>query len=77
MKILYEGTSLFANKRIPQAGIAHYTYNIYKNLVILDKSNEYEVFGLNFFGRPNDFKNNFPKNTKFNLIRYIPEKYGM
>ena len=74
MKILYEGTSLFANKRIPQAGIAHYTYNIYKNLVSLDKSNEYEVFGLNFIGRPNDFKNNFPKNTKFNLIRYIPGK---
>jgi len=74
MKILYEGTSLFANKRIPQAGIAHYTYNIYKNLVSLDKSNEYEVFGLNFIGRPNGFKNNFPKNTKFNLIRYIPGK---
>jgi len=74
MKILYEGTSLFANKRIPQAGIAHYTYNIYKNLVELDKNNEYEVFGLNFIGRPNDFKNNFPKNTKFNLIRFIPGK---
>ncbi len=74
MKILFEGTSLFANKRIPQAGIAHYTYNIYKNLVELDKVNEYEVFGLNFFGRPTDFKNNFPKGTKFNLIKYIPGK---
>ena len=74
MKVFYEGTSLFANKRIPQAGIAHYTYNIYKNLVSLDKKNTYEVFGLNFFGRPEDFKNNFPAGTKFDLIRYIPGK---
>ena len=74
MKVFYEGTSLFTNKRVPQAGIAHYTHNIYKNLVELDKKNEYEVFGLNFFGRPADFKSNFPGGTKFNLIRYIPGK---
>lgn len=74
MKVFYEGTALFKNKRVPQAGIAHYTHNIYRNLIALDKSNEYEVFGLNFIGRPNDFKNNFPKNTKFNLIRFIPGK---
>jgi glycosyltransferase involved in cell wall biosynthesis len=74
MKIFYEGTSLFKNKKVPQAGIAHYTYNIFNNLVELDKSNSYEVFGLNFFGRSADFKNNFPKGTKFNLIRYIPGK---
>lgn len=74
MKVFFEGTSLFTNKRVPQAGIAHYTDNIYKNLVELDKKNEYEVFGLNFFGGPADFKSNFPGGTKFNLIRYIPGK---
>ena len=74
MKIFYEGTALFKNKRVPQAGIAHYVYNIYKNLAELDKQNEYEVFGLNFFGKPKDFKNNFPKGTKFDLIQYIPGK---
>jgi glycosyltransferase involved in cell wall biosynthesis len=74
MKIFYEGTALFKNKRVPQAGIAHYVYNIYKNLVVLDKKNDYEVFGLNFFGKPKDFKSNFPKGTKFDLIQHIPGK---
>ena len=74
MKIFYEGTSLFINKRVPQAGIAHYVYNIYKNMSGLDKTNSYEVFGLSFFGKPKDFKNNFPKGTKFNLIQHIPGK---
>lgn len=74
MKILYEGTALFKNKRVPQAGIAHYVYNIYKNLAELDKQNDYEVFGLSFFGNSKDFKNNFPKGTKFDLIQYIPGK---
>lgn len=74
MKIFYEGTSLFKNKNIPQAGIAHYVYNIFLELNKLDKRNSYEVFGLNFFGKPQDFKQNFPKNTKFHLIKYIPGK---
>lgn len=74
MKIFYEGTALFKNKRVPQAGIAHYVYNIYKNIVKLDKNNDYEVFGLNFFGKSKDFKENFPKSTKFRLIQYIPGK---
>jgi glycosyltransferase involved in cell wall biosynthesis len=72
MKVFVEGTSLFSDKRIPKAGIAHYTYNIYKNLVKLDTKNSYEVFGLNFYGRSSAFKKIFPKGTKFNLIRYIP-----
>jgi|694.fasta_scaffold09449_14 glycosyltransferase involved in cell wall biosynthesis len=74
MKVFYEGTALFNNKRVPQAGIAHYVYNIYKNIVDLDKKNTYEVFGLNFFGKTKDFKSNFPKDTKFRLIQYIPGK---
>ena len=45
MKIFYEGTALFKNKRVPQAGIAHYVYNIYKNLIELDRQNDYVVFG--------------------------------
>ena len=74
MKVFYEGTALFKNKRVPQAGIAHYVYNIYKNIVDIDKKNSYEVFGLNFFGKPKDFKGNFPKGTKFRLIQHIPGK---
>ncbi len=74
MKIFYEGTALFKNKRVPQAGIAHYVYNIYKNLTELDSKNDYEVFGLNFFGKPKDFKSNFPKGTKFSLIQHLPGK---
>lgn len=74
MKIFYEGTPLFKNKNIPQAGIAHYVYNIFIELQKLDSKNSYEVFGLNFFGKPQDFKQNFPKGTKFHLIKYIPGK---
>jgi len=74
MKIFYEGTALFKNKNIPQAGIAHYVYNIFLELKKLDKKNSYEVFGLNFFGKSQEFKENFPKNTKFHLIKYIPGK---
>lgn len=72
MKVFIEGTSLFSDKRIPKAGIAHYTYNIFKNLVKLDHKNSYEVFGLSFYGRSTSFKKMFPRGTKFNLIRYIP-----
>lgn len=74
MKIFYEGTALFKNKNIPQAGIAHYVYNIFLELKKLDTANSYEVFGLNFFGKSQYFKKNFPKNTKFHLIKYIPGK---
>ncbi len=74
MKVFYEGTALFKNKNIPQAGIAHYVYNIFLELKKLDKQNSYEVFGLNFFGKPQEFKENFPKGTIFHLIKYIPGK---
>lgn len=74
MKVFYEGTALFKNKNIPQAGIAHYVYNIFLKLKKLDKQNNYEVFGLNFFGKSQEFKQNFPKGTKFHLIKYIPGK---
>lgn len=74
MKILFEGTPLFFNKKVPQAGIAHYVQSIYGELAKLDKTNNYEVFGLNFVGRPTGFKNNFPPKTKFKLIRFIPGK---
>ena len=74
MKIFYEGTPLFKNKNIPQAGIAHYVYHIFLELKKLDKKNSYEVFGLNFFGKSQEFRENFPKGTKFHLIRYIPGK---
>ncbi len=74
MKVFYEGASLFKNKKIPQAGIAHYVYNIFLELKKLDKSNSYEMFGLNFFGTPTQFKQNFPKGTIFHTIKYIPGK---
>lgn len=74
MKIFYEGTPLFKNKNVPQAGIAHYVYNIFLELKGRDKQNSHEVFGLNFFGKSMEFKQNFPKNTKFHLIKYIPGK---
>lgn len=74
MKIFYEGTALFKNKNIPQAGIAHYVYNIFLELQKIDKTNTYEVFGLNFFGRSEEFRQNFPKGTIFHLIKYIPGK---
>ncbi len=74
MKVFYEATSLFKNKKIPQAGIAHYVYNIFLELKKLDKTNNYEMFGLNFFGTPTQFKQNFPKGTIFHTIKYIPGK---
>lgn len=74
MKVFFEGTPLFFNKRVPQAGIAHYIDSIYREMVKLDTHNSYTVFGLHFFGRNDGFKKNFPKNTKFSFVRYIPTK---
>ncbi len=74
MKIFFEATPTFTNKRVPAAGIAHYIFHIYQGLVKYDKKNDYTVFGLYFLTRPTNFKQLYPKNTRFKLIRYLPAK---
>jgi glycosyltransferase involved in cell wall biosynthesis len=74
MKIFFEATPTFTNKRVPAAGIAHYIFHIYEGMKKYDKANEYIVFGLYFLTRSTEFKQMYPKDTRFKLIRYVPAK---
>ena len=74
MKIFFEATPTFTNKRVPAAGIAHYIFHIYKGLTKHDKANDYIIFGLYFLTRSTYFKQLYPKDTRFKLIRYVPAK---
>ncbi|MBI2798443.1 glycosyltransferase family 4 protein [Candidatus Saccharibacteria bacterium] len=74
MKIFFEATPTFNNKRVPAAGIAHYIFHIYQGMKQYDKANDYIVFGLYFLTRSTEFKELYPKDTRFKLIRYVPAK---
>ncbi|SKA76588.1 Glycosyltransferase involved in cell wall bisynthesis [Caloramator quimbayensis] len=71
MKIGMELQPIFKDK----TGIGWYTYNIIKEVIKLDKDNEFIGYGFNFAGRNNILPNIKDLNIEYDICKVIP--YGL